>query len=307
MRYFKLINSKGDELDITTQEVFFHEIDGLGFEEETSYRRVGELWWLNNVSYRQTPITGKVSFTEYGDTDPYTKFNSFVVFITKAPLTMLYYPHGITGRVYRRQVRVTKLDKSEINTYGIIEEDIVFTPYTPWYEVITVTNGKSDSSFTGAWIWGSDTTPPLVFEPTTEQTAIPARFGAENNRWVRITVPSSVKSPAKLTIFGPVVDPVWTHYVDGELVSSGGFSTSLTVTDDEAIVIDNTTGIPSIKKYYVYSGEITEEKLDIYQLRNFNLGCFITLLPGNNRIAIGSSGEAEVRIILEGHIYNASV
>lgn len=312
MRYFSLINNSGETLDITTKNIFFNEIAGLGFEEETSFRHVGEVWWLNTASYRQKPITGKIIFTDYNNADPYIEFRKFFRFITKVPLTLLYYPDGLEGKEYRRRVRVTKLEKSELNVYGVFDETIEFTPYTPWYELMIAENKGSISDFTGKWIWGDGAdNPPVVFAPTPD-TAIPPRFGSAERRWVSLDIFSSGNSPARFIMYGPISEPSWTHYVDGNAVATGGFSEEITIDADEALVVDNVDEINQIKVYSYFTnteGEpvIGEVLRDLYQKRDFNVPCFISLRPGNNRIAVSSSTEDPIRMRLEGHVYNAVV
>ena len=311
MRYFKLINSSGATLDITTQQLFFNEVSGLGFDEETSFRHVGEVWWLNTASYRQQVIKGKLLFNCIGGADPYTEYLKFVRFIQKVPLTMLYYPNDLTGKEYRRTVRVTKLEKSEINQYGVIEENIEFTAYTPWYEIREFRNSAGEA-YNGAWIWGDGNQHPPVAFPPTPVGKTPTRFGGRETRWITVNLDSDTPSPAKLVIFGPVSDPVWMHYVDNEIVATGEFLGRVSIGDDEALVVDNTDEIGRINVYSVYTDldgvtRIGAPLRDLYQNRNFNTKCFITLRAGDNRITLSSSNTGSIRILLEGHIYNATV
>ena len=312
MRYFMLINNSGKTLDITTQQLFFNEVSGLGFDEESSFRHVGEVWWLNTASYRQQPIKGKLLFNCLNGADPYEGYRAFALFIQKTPLTMVYYPNDLGGREYRRTVRVSKLEKSEINQYGVIEENIEFTPYTPWYEIQTFKNNVVEE-YTGAWIWGDGASNPPVAFPLTPEGKTPTRFRSKETRWVVMSVESDEPSPAKLVIFGPVTNPIWTHYVDGVTVATGEFvENSITIASDEALVIDNTNELNQIKVHSVYLDANGEPQLgeairDLYQKRNFNTKCFITLRAGENRIALSSSNPGSIRLLLEGHIYNATV
>lgn len=157
MRYFTLKNSASspETLDITTQEIFFEEVGGLGFEEENVYEPVGSVWRLSDSSIRQKPVTGKITFTEKGDTTPYQKYARFARFITKTPLFLQYYPHDITGQLYTMRVRVSLLEKGELTTYGALECHIEFMPYTPWYEVHHYENIVPEDTETkyGGWTW----------------------------------------------------------------------------------------------------------------------------------------------------------
>lgn len=302
MRYFKLINNKGDELSITSQSIFFHDIEGLGFEEETSYRRVGQTWWLNNALLRQTPITGKISFTDLEGHDPYVLFSDFYLFINKAPLTLVYYPRGLDQTSYRKQVRVTKLDKSELNIYGALEEDISFTPYTPWYMVVSASNVSTIVTNTG-WVWGGDNSPPLVFEPTDAEST-PAKFGGEIRQSVQLYSPVESSSPIKLTIKGPAVNPFWSHYVGNKLINTGGFAgEGVNLSSEETLVVDNTNGHTGMS----ISNSVTGETRNVYALRDFDIGCFFILKEGANTISVAASGGSHVDFTVEGHIYYGTV
>ncbi len=155
MRYFKLENSASETLDITTQEVFFNEIEGLGFEEDNSFVSIGPVWRLQQRTVRQKPVTGKITFTAIGGTTPYEKYEAFFRFIAKSPLYLLYYPHGLSGTEYKKRVRVSVLEKSELTLYGSLDCHVEFSPYTPWYTVSSYENivpDDSEDDYTG-WFW----------------------------------------------------------------------------------------------------------------------------------------------------------
>lgn len=155
MRYFKLENSASETLDITTQEVFFNEIEGLGFEEDNTFVSIGPVWRLQQRSVRQKPVTGKITFTAIGGTTPYEKYEAFFRFIAKSPLYLLYYPHGLSGTEYKKRVRVSVLEKSELTLYGSLNCHVEFMPYTPWYTTTSYENvvpEDTEDDYTG-WFW----------------------------------------------------------------------------------------------------------------------------------------------------------
>lgn len=376
MRHFKLENSAGQILDITTKEILFHEISGLGFEEENDFRQIGDVWWLNHTNYRQASISGKMIFTENamqiendGDllnlNDPYAKYKYFIDFISRPPLTMMYNPYGPVddSNAFYRSVRVSKLEKSEKNEYGVIDESIEFSCYTPWYtKLITeiVPEEESEEEISG-WIWGGpvgsdliyidSTNPnnpieneiefpegygvadPLVFEPegtelkivdstdpnnpvTTTVTipgydgnATPTIFRTETSQQLDKDIISLVKSPVKMTIFGPIVNPTWIHRVrnsSGEYttIGTGGFTSNVSLSgEDEYIVVDNTGG-----QYQIYKHNSNGTNTDIYGERDFSATCFITFREGSNQVLVTSGlGEPAKHVRIEGHLYYATV
>ena len=447
MRYFELKNSADETLDITTQEILFHEIGGLGFEEDTDFRAVGPVWRLNSSEYSQMAVTGKMLFSEEGELTPYQKYVAFRNFILKAPLTLVYYPHGFGTEAYYKKVRSAKLAKSEINEYGVLDCDIEFMPYTPWYTTSTYENIVPDNpeeEHTG-WIWdignnwrdsdsdsgGGDpigtvyypfsqmpetrpgavdpdgvsivhpegdtttfkvsntvslvaefgksfTIPPGCYRmelltdfgansypPTFSITVLrngifyPVRQGAgkflqsfkagaqEEDVWIdseslfmfhlprnleydftvqlkmtkldsasrykfayeshstlTFNVDSDVKGLAKLKIKGPAINPQWTHYVDGKIVSSGGISSDseLVLGSDDILVVDNTEGA-----YTIDLVKPNGDVVNVYSLRDFDRKCFITLEPGENTISVSSDKGEPLSFEIEGWLLYATV
>lgn len=303
MRYFKLENSVGDTVDITTDKILFHDIEGLGFEEETDFRSVGPVWRLNNSSLTQLPVTGKICFTEFGNTTPYEKYEQFKAFISRAPLNLIYYPHGLGGSDFRKKVRVTRLVKTELTKYGVLDNEISFTPFTPWYKVEFYENVPDAIDENAHWIWdvgnewrdsddGDDTTPRY-------------KFGGESRNIINIDCATNTQGFVKLTINGPAVNPTWTQYVNGGLKASGGFdsTSSFTLSSDERLIIDNTEGLFSMTVY----NRTTGDSRNVYPLRDFDKQCFFNLEEGYNSFAVASEDGTPVSISLEGHIHYATV
>ena len=323
MRHFKLVNDIKEVFDITTKEVLFHEIDGLGFEEENTFNRIGSVWWLSHTEYRQGTINGKIIFTEEGGNEPYELYQKFARFISYPPLTLLYNPFGPVKSTmcgdtedeeaaYYRTVRVSKFEKSEKNEFGVIDSSIDFTAYTPWYRIenylINDTPPDDGSADTG-WIWGDGASnPPLIFEPTSSQTATRARFRWEPAQSLSFKIDASGTSPAVLTIHGPLVNPTWTHVlVKGDnstvLLGSGSFTQDITLEDGDLLIIDANPSKYSIEWVHA-NGTVT----DLYPYRNFEETCFINLRAGMNRVSVRSSvGDICSHFELEGYIYNATV
>lgn len=309
MRYFKLENSAAipETFDITTEEYFFHDISGLGFDEDNSFQRVGPLWRLESSAYRQKTITGKMCFTDRGISTPYEKYENFIRFISSDPLYICYWPHGLSGKVYRKRVRVSCLEKSEINKYGVIDERIEFTPYTAWFERVYAENVVIDTSDSARWIWdqGALWRDSALDPIPSGGDEVRYKFGGESMNTVSLNCEIGITGLAKLTIKGPAVNPSWSHYVDGELVSAGGVDTylGLTLLDTESLVIDNTSGSHTMTVHNLVTGV----KRNVYSLRDFDKKCFIDIKGGTNSISVSSADSSSVKIELEGHLYHATV
>lgn len=307
MRYIKLKNSAGVEYDITSKNALFHDIQGLGFSEDGDYKAIGDVWVLNSVSSQQSPISGDICFGY--EEDPYGTFNTFANFIRETPLTFLYFPKGLGGTCYMKRVRVSSLEKGELNEYGVLDCPVEFLPQTPWYEEVSIETSASEKDVnTPGWVWGgtSPTSLPLVFEPSSDVTKRRARFRGEYIKSVQVKSNTSKKNPVRLTLSGPLMNPFWSHYVNGKLVSSGGFTATETVSvgENEELVIDNTDGKYSLKICRAGTGELLR---DVYRLRNFNLPCFFYMQEGNNQFVISSSDGRVNQIKVEGHVYYDTV
>lgn len=302
MRYFKLENSERGEFDITTDEVLFHDIEGLGFEEETDFRRVGPVWRLNTAKNSQLPVSGKLCFTENGSTTPYRKYEEFKKFITRTPLILKYYPHGVDDKVYRKRVRVNKLAKTEMTKYGVLDCEISFMPYSPWYEVITLNTEPIPVSENAGWIWDVGN---RWDRPDSELLLPRYKFGSETRSSVYIDCDSNTQGFVKLEIIGPARKPNWNHYVNGKLVSSGGFESSsdVSLTENEHLIVDNTEGLYSMVIRNVLDGSTR----NVYSLRDFDKLCFFNLEAGRNVITVSSENGTPLTVIVESHIHYATV
>jgi hypothetical protein len=235
---------------------------------------------------------------------PYTQYREFYSFIDSTPLQLLYYPNGLNTTEYRKRVRVSKLDKSEINEYGVLDCDIDFISYTPWYKIVRdLIDPGSGVVSGGGWIWdrGNKWRDSL----DVDYSAYHYKFNGSYRRTVRFISDANGNGPVKLSIHGPLVNPTWTQYVDGELVSTGGLieNSPVTIDANEILTIDNTSGAYSMT---VYNSETGIER-NVYEYRDFNKPCFFTLKQGVNEIVINSDNNDAVQIEAEGHIYYATV
>lgn len=301
MRYFKLRNSSGVFFDITNEEYLFHEISGLGFEETNEFRRVGPVWKLTSSIFSQVNPSGKMLFTEFGNTTPYEKYTRFKRFIVQAPLDLIYYPDGATGKSYRKKVRVSRLDKTEMTELGVLDCDIEFTPYSPWYEIVKIENIPEEAIENAHWIWDIGNR----WRDSVDGDSAISRyiFGGESRNDVFIDCESNTKGLVKLIIDGPARNPSWLHYVDNMLESSGGFSSnsSIMINEGEQLIIDNTEGT------YTITVHSSTEDRNVYSLRDFDKKCFFNLEAGRNRFVVTSEDGVPVHMLVEGHIHYATV
>lgn len=304
MRYFKLENSDGVVLDITTTTFLFHDIEGLGFEEENDFVGIGRVWKLYKSDYRQAPVSGKLCIIGNDDKTPYTLYREFTSFADKAPLTLLYYPNGLNTYEYKKQVRVSKIEKTELNQYGVLDCPIEFMPYTPWYKIVEykIIPQGNVTNYDG-WIW--DRGNLWRNSEDVDYSTYHYKFGGSLRRTIRFNSDINGEGPVKLSIYGPLVNPTWTHYVNGVLESTGGLihDAPVVIGSEDVLIIDNTKGAYEI----IIRDLTTGLERNIYQYRDFNKDCFFTLKQGLNEIVINTDNNDTLRIEAEGHIYYATV
>lgn len=291
MRYFTLVNSAGEARDITNTSLFFHEISGLGFTKEPTYRQIGNRLLVVNKKTQQESILGKVAFFE---DDPYSGYFDFVQFITQEPLTIMYTPDDSSPKdspssiTYRRSVIVKKLSKKELEQAGYLDCEIELAPLGPWYKYMAISNGTDSVVNSLKWgvTWGIN-------------------WGPLDDYSNGIRSDSGIDSPSRLTIFGPVVNPSWRHYVNGIIAETGKLN-DVEVASNEYIVVDKIALPSTIRKYSAVTGDIVE---DLYSKSDFSTKRFITIANGINTVSVTGEepGSLEPVVKLEAYIYYESV
>lgn len=282
-RQFSLMNGNGEELDLLTTSLFLYKPEGLGYTRDDEYRRAGSRWILVNTHLEQNPISGKLLFfTE----DPYARYFEFIKFTQVAPLVLIYQPNPLTSKVYRRLVRISKLEKSDINKEGYLECPIDFTPLAPWYRPFSDSN--TSTWWDWHWIIGRD-------EDSIKWYKSPGFLTIESD--------SHMDSPCRIKMYGPLTNPGWRHYVNDELFADG--TVYVTVEQGQYLMVDNTEDPYKI----VICDSSTDEIIsNVYQKSGFTTERFINLQYGTNSIRYaGSTAGATNMMTVEGMIYYESV
>lgn len=291
MRIFTLVNSAGESCNITDTSLFFHDPSGLGYSQEPKYRQIGNRWVVVNKKTQQSSISGKVAFVTK---DPYLGYFNFVQFISKEPLTLMYTPNDVaasnspSGITYRRSVIVKRLAKTELKEEGYLDCDVEFAPLGPWYKYVAISNGTDSVVNSLKWgvTWGIN-------------------WGPLDDYSSGINSDSGIDSPSRLTIFGPVINPSWKHYVNGVEFETGRLN-DISIGSNEYIVVDKIALPSTIKKYSAVNGEVLE---DLYNHSDFSTKRFITIKSGVNTVAVSGEepGSLEPVVKLEAYIYYESV
>lgn len=278
---FTLINASGQEKQIVTKPRHAFDVSGMGFTRNEQYAQVGNRFMPIDDRYTQGSIGGSMRFAFPG----YQDYYDFVRFTDNSPLKLKY--ENSNGTFYR-DVILSEIDRKEL----VLEDErtIIFTltALGLWYRVLTAINNGEQAN---GKIYAVD-------EQTQETIgySYPYVYG-ESAGVLRIQSDSYEDSPAKLTIFGPVTNPSWSHHANSEEIATG--AVNATVLSGHKLVIDATTTPYSIKIFDMQNNLIS----DVYGLSNFATERFIILRQGSNVITVTGGGQ----VMIEGQISYAGV
>lgn len=293
VRHFTLINSVGEEYDITNKQVLLSEPSGLGIKRDNNYRRVGNRFYLLSKRRAQENFKGVVNFTP---PDAYIKYNEFVEFLSKEPLKLRYKPidnydyykyRGVFPKwdyVFYQNVMIGSLSKQDLTKYGSLECQLELTPLTPWYRSLYLTSEDKEHK------------PGVVWERTSTFTW---EWETNDVKRLRFDADCHIPSPIKVMIPGPAVHPSWRHYVDNTLVREGSIDCVVPVNHN--LVIDNTSDTFRV----VIETTGGEYVRNVYQDCDFSKDKFIEVQNGSNVISAtftetdNNSINAEVMLFYE--------
>ena len=136
VRGFRLINEKGQEFSMMDIENYclLTEPTGLGFSYETDYEQLGYTFIQKARKLLQGQLPAKINFLNY---DNYRKL---IDFIQDSESIRLVYkvPYKNREKEYYRDLDINILTKSEMQTNGVISEDVTIDFLSLWYEERTL-------------------------------------------------------------------------------------------------------------------------------------------------------------------------
>lgn len=284
MRRFSLITGIGESVDLTTETVFFHDPDGLGFEISATYRQIGKRFSPVSTDTSQGSITGSIAFL---GSKPYEQYYNFMKTVLGGGLILVYSTDDNVTKYYR-EVELSSVGKSEIlQDGGYLDVSVTFTAKTPWYRKYTLTTNNKVSGDSG-----------FIFP-----VKWPVKFRSTMGMSVILDVESHCNSPCRLIIDGPLTNPSWRHYVNGRLSQTG--AVTVDIPEDHHLVIDNRGDSYEMA---IYNSDLSSVTKDVYQLSDFSTGRFIELKYGRNQISVSSANTTDmVDIKLEANVYYDTV
>ena len=274
IREIKVINSEGQIYTLATHSHFIHQIGGFGFTDSTAFQRIGSMLKpLSEVIMPDSP-TGSIFFPE---PNAYQKYYEFARFIRRTPLRLAYNPDG--QQEYMIDVRVQALEKADlVEGHTGLNCAVTFVPLSTWYKVVIAIND-------------GQVTEGKVYSYTYDYT-----YTNSLRQTIMIDSDSDLESPAKITIYGPVEDPVWIHYVNNVQKATGTIDVQIPA--GNKLVIDTTT-IPYSIQEFTNAGVLVADR---YKQADFSTDRFFFLDYGENRISVQHYGANTVTLGVEAHL-----
>lgn len=199
IRTFTLINEYGQSYPLNqVRKGFLMNPSGLGYAINRNYTLFGSEWIKSDDQIEQTPISGTIYF---GSESPYQRSHEFTEFVlTSKELTLSYETPAGT---YYKDVDISNYSKTEIGSSGYLECQIELMPKTLWYLPSNVRVSMNAASGNGL---------QFTFK-------LPNKFVNNRNGSAIITNDGHVPAPFKMTVYGPISNPMISLLDNGEEIS----------------------------------------------------------------------------------------
>lgn len=264
-RTFWLINADDERWDLTDKDFrcFLNSPSGLGFKKTVNVTRYGERAVKDSEVYDFPSPQGDLLFYDSVNSTRYEKYNDFMKFLNKQPIT-LYYQIPVTDLsgipdTYSLECEVTEVQKSESNTEKMLQSSVVFNGLSFWKGDEVAIQGTGM-----AYTIENDSDFPIGFE---------------------------------ITVEGTLENPYFTLEQDGEVYGEAKFIDS---TAFDSFYINSTDGEQNV--VLEQSGSVLPNPLSYQDLSISNGSIYVTfvkLAKGESTLTIGmdsgSITKAEIR------------
>ena len=272
IRQFKLRNEYAREYNLNVADTaFLFEPQGLGYEMDYGYMRLGYSFVRNFIKDKQMEISGTVVFTA---ASPYEAAADFLKYIRgSAKLTLVY---TTAAGEFLRDVDLVSYEKTEIVEGGVLQCPVVFVTRGLWYANAVTTMSviiDSESNYAKySYRW-------------------PAAFRSVIGGSVFISNDGSVDAPFTVVFSGPIVDPSMILMVDGEETAR------IDITGEA--MLGETLNYSSIDgDLYIYHTAADGTKTNLISGLNINNDNFFKLPVGTSELKFESSSSITQPIII---------
>ena len=267
MRYFKLVNALGAEWDLMQKDGFFHAPSGLGFSRSISSLRAGLDWLPSSEFLNQKTPSGEMVFFSY---ESYQRLVSFISY--DVPLFLMYQP---TRKWYRCRCKVTKLEKGDMTSPGLLVCPIVFSCLGTWHELVSASQAEVNTAAGKVYPYAY----PYSYADSTVASA-----AIENG---------NLDSPCKLHIFGPCTNPAWSISQGGKTLQRG--RVFATIPEGHKLIVAASPAEMEIAEY-TRNNVLVQ---DLYAASDFSTERFIYAPPGSSTVSVTAENADTVRATVE--------
>lgn len=272
IRQFKLRNEYATEYNLNIPNTsFLYEPEGLGYEMDYSFMRIGYSWVRNFMKDKQAEISGTVIFTS---ASPYQAAAAFLKFVrTSSKLTLVY---TTDAGEYLRDVDLVSYEKTEITDGDTLQCPIRLVTKGLWYSnAVTRFSITVDSA-------GDYVKYPYVF---------PSRFRTVVGGSVNITNDGSVEAPFTVTFKGAIVNPSMILLVDG--------AEKARIDIDGSAISGETLNYSSIDgNLYIYHEDSNGDQTNLISGLNINNDNFFKIPIGDSTLKFTSEASITQPIII---------
>lgn len=209
IRNFYFENEKGQRIDCqkVNGSLFLYNVNGLGFEKEVEYVRVGNTYVKNEEYIKQNIINGELEFYDM----TYDEYKTFVDFILRAEdLKIIYVPKFTNRAEYYRDIDFVKIDKLEEDDFNILTSSIQLNCKSLWYKqnVVSYTIEPLSDEIRWDFRWDSS-------------------FTDYSSRSLQYINDGHVEAPIEVEVSGHVVNPRLELYIEGQLYQTVTFNVEI--------------------------------------------------------------------------------
>ncbi len=278
MRKFKLMNYKNQELNLTNKHKYIlTSPDGLGFSMDYEQAKIENNYIKLESAVNQKEVSGVLVVISY------QLYKEFIDFIRFKPLKLCYSPLG-NDKWYYLDCEISFLKKTELKT-GVLECPIDFIGFGQWYETVTAKRVITKLDNTKKYSYKY----PYVYNDT--------RQGK-----LEISNKSTNIIPAKITILGKAINPMWSLCQNEKVLYDGRIP--ITIKKENKAVINAKIGNLEIAEY-------TKEGLyirNLYQIADVNTSKFVFIPPGKSTFKFSTQNIADrVEVFIEFEVSYESV
>lgn len=275
VREFRLINEKGQEFSL--MDIYNYTLltdpSGLGYAYTTEYQQLGDTFISNLRQMQQGQINGTLNFLSY---DNYTSFVNFIESSENLKFGYKIPCKDGSSREFFKDVQIQSLEKTQLQTNGILSEAVAFDCLSLWYEENTIIYTIEQLTNEIRWDFRWD-----------------SRFTDYDSRNLQYINQGHVEAPVYIEIDGQLVNPKIELYVEGELYQTVEVNT--TIAQYEKLLYDSRENQFFIGKQNTDGTTTSLFSLDYINFENDN----VIRLPKNR--------SCEIRLTADNEVLNAKL